>query len=147
MAYKLSKRSLNRLETCHPDLQTLVRHSIAISSVDFFVVGGHRSLEEQKRLYDEGKSKIDGISKLGNHNYDPSRAVDICAYINGRANWGQNYGCYLGGLVMGMAAHLLAMGQMSHLVRWGGNWKMDGRVIEGQTFIDLPHFELIGVKD
>ena len=34
-------------------------------------------------------------------------------------------------------------GKITHKLRWGGNWNGDGLIVEGQSLVDLPHFELI----
>lgn len=134
--YSFSNTSKDRLSTCHEDLQKIFEVAISLSPVDFGISEGHRSLERQKQLFDEGKSKIDGISKKGKHNYTPSKAVDVYAWVNGKASWDKSHLCVIAGVVMAVAANY------SIKLRWGGNWDMDGEVISDQTFQDLPHFEL-----
>ena len=46
----------------------------------------------------------------------------------------------------GKADELYIAGKMKHRIRWGGDWDGDTDV-KDQKFMDLPHFELIGVKD
>ena len=50
MTFKLSKRSLSRLEGVNPDLVRVVHRAIQITPVDFGVTCGVRTLEEQKSL-------------------------------------------------------------------------------------------------
>ncbi|WP_232367585.1 M15 family metallopeptidase domain-containing protein [Alteromonas pelagimontana] len=45
------------------------------------------------------------------------------------------------GFVQCVARQLYAEGKITHLVRWGGDWDMDGQTLD-QKFNDLPHFEL-----
>ena len=78
--YKLGKGSLKKLESVHHDLVKIIKLAITRTPVDFGISEGHRSLERQKELYDQGKSKIDGINKKGKHNYSPSLAIDLYAY-------------------------------------------------------------------
>ena len=120
--HKFSGKSKERLETCHKDLQLIMTEAIQNSMVDFGIAEGHRSLERQKLLFDAGKSRIDGISKKGKHNYSPSLAVDIYAFVNGKASWDVSYLSYLGGVITATAAMLYEEGEISHKVRWGGNW-------------------------
>lgn len=143
--HKLSKTSLDRLYTCHPDLIKIVLYAISVSRVDLGVAEGHRTLEDQKKYYDEGKSRIDGINKKGKHNYFPSLAVDIYAFYNGKAQWDRPSLCYLAGVMVTSAQILLKQKEISHELRWGGNWNTDSTIIRGQNLIDLPHFELIAV--
>ena len=74
---KFSKRSQEKLNTCHPDLIKIANKAIELSRIDFGISEGERTLEKQKQLYDQGKSKVDGIKIKGKHNYSPSKAFDF----------------------------------------------------------------------
>ena len=50
MAFKLSGRSLGKLEGVHPDLVETVKEAIKVSLEDFGVIYGVRSLAEQQKL-------------------------------------------------------------------------------------------------
>lgn len=138
---KFSERSKSKLATCHYELITIMEAAIETSEIDFGISEGHRTVERQKELFDDGKSKIDGITKKGKHNYEPALACDIYAYI-GKVSWDDKHLIYLGGHIKGVAALLKLQGKITHDLRWGGNWDRDGVIISDQTFIDLPHFEL-----
>ena len=45
MAYKLGKRSRQRLEGVHPDLVKVVERAIEITEIDFTVLEGLRTVE------------------------------------------------------------------------------------------------------
>lgn len=135
--YQFGTTSKERLATCHEDLQKVFEAAIALSPVDFGIACGHRSIDDQKKAFDEGKSKIDGVNKKGKHNYSPSLAVDVYAFVNGKASWDSNELCVIAGVVLAVAANY------GIKLRWGGNWDMDGQIISDQNFIDLPHFELV----
>lgn len=137
MIYKFGTTSKERLSTCHEDLQKVLESAIALSPIDFGIAEGHRTIERQKQLFDEGKSKIDGITKKGKHNYSPSLAVDVYAFVNGKASWDAKELCLIAGVILSVAANY------GIKLRWGGNWDNDGQIISDQNFIDLPHFELI----
>ena len=49
--FKLSSRSLEKLEGVNPLLVDTVKEAIKLSSVDFGVIYGVRSLAEQEKLY------------------------------------------------------------------------------------------------
>ncbi|GAF68680.1 unnamed protein product, partial [marine sediment metagenome] len=116
--------------------------------VDFGISEGHRSLERQKELYDQGKSKIDGINKKGKHNYSPSLAIDLYAYhpdieVRKKLAYDVPTLCIIAGVIISCADELKAKGDIKHSIRWGGNWDNDGVILYDQSFDDLPHFELV----
>ena len=55
--YKLSSRSLGKLEGVNPILVDTVKRAIELTKVDFGVIFGVRSLETQKKLYESGRSQ------------------------------------------------------------------------------------------
>ena len=141
--YRFGNTSKDRLATCHEDLQLILFEAIKLTSIDFGIAEGHRSVEKQKQYYDEGKSKIDGIKRKGKHNYVPSLAVDIYPYFENGAKWDNEHLSFLAGVIQGVSQRLFETGQIGHLIRWGGNWDMDGIVLLDQSFDDRPHFELV----
>lgn len=125
-----SNRSRAILDTCHGDLQTICRH--AIRNFDFSVIEGHRSNERQDQLFHAGKSTLRaGESK---HNQTPSQAVDIAPYP---IDWNDHRRFHLlaGFMFQSAANHGIAL-------RWGGDWDGDWE-LDDQSFIDLPHFEVL----
>jgi len=146
--FSFGKNSISKLEGCHKDLQLILKLAIKRSNVDFGISEGFRSTERQKQLFDEGKSKIDGISRLGKHNYSPSKAADIYVYhprieIRRKIVYDKVHLAYLAGVISACANELLDKGDISHNVRWGGNWSMHDGVLLDSSFQDLPHFELL----
>lgn len=140
--HRLGKSSNEKLNTCHQDIQMIVRKAIKLSVIDFGIAEGERSLEKQMIFFKAGKSKIDGITKKGKHNYSPSLAFDIYIFLNGKASWDLYHLCYVGGVLTTVAQQLYNEGKITHLLRWGGNWDRDGEIVSDQNFDDLPHFEL-----
>lgn len=134
--FKFSKSSSSKLASCDPRLRKVMELAIKRSSVDFGIAEGHRSIKRQKELFDEGKSKIDGVTKKGKHNYNPSKAVDIFVVMNGKASWDEKHLCYLAGVIESCGKELGVD------IRMGANWDKDGILIYDQNFIDLPHFEI-----
>ncbi len=141
--FKFGKTSKERLSTCHVDIQLIMNETIKITNVDFGIAEGHRSIEKQQQYFQEGKSKIDGTNKKGKHNYTPSLAVDIYPYFNNSAKWDNEHLSYLSGIIHAVSEMLLTDGKISHKIRWGGNWDMDGVILLDQSFDDRPHFELV----
>ncbi len=144
--YKFGRKSKASLATCHYDLQLIMNEAIKITNVDFGISEGHRSIERQKQLFDEGKSKIDGITRKGKHNQAPSLAADIYPYFDGAANWDNEHLSYLSGIIHAVSEMLYQQNKISHKIRWGGNWDMDGIILLDQTFDDRPHFELVSAQ-
>lgn len=140
--HKLGNSSNKKLNTCHQDIQMIVRTAIALSVIDFGIAEGERSVEKQQLYFKAGKSKVDGINIKGKHNYSPSLAFDIYIFLNGKASWDFNHLCYVAGVLTTVSQQLYEQGKISHLLRWGGNWDKDGEIVSDQSFDDLPHFEL-----
>lgn len=144
--FEFSNTSLKRLATCHGDLQFIMKMAISVSEVDFGISEGYRSIKKQKEYFDQGKSKIDGITRKGKHNHEPSLACDIYAYVDGKASWDHEHITYLAGVITAMANYYYNRGDIEFKIRWGGNWDMDGEILLDQSFDDRPHFELIKPK-
>ena len=146
--YSFGASSRKKLETCHKDLIKIMELAISRSDIDFGITEGHRSIERQNLLYNQGKSKIDGINKKGKHNYKPSLAVDIYTYhpdLNTRRKlaYDKIHLAYIGGVITCCAKELISKGEISHNVRLGMNWDRDGVIDYDQSFDDYPHIELI----
>lgn len=75
MAFRLSQRSLTALVGVHPDLVRVVKRAITISTVDFIVGEGLRTLETQRKYVASGVSKTMKSRHLTGH------AVDLWAYL------------------------------------------------------------------
>ena len=84
MAYNLSSRSKSRLEGVEEDLVKVVERAIELTEVDFGVIQGLRTMEEQKSLVAKGASKTMKSKHL------EGKAVDLMAYIDGRGSWELN---------------------------------------------------------
>ena len=84
MSFTLSKKSLKKLNGVNDSLERCVKKAIELTKVDFGVICGLRTLAEQQALVDKGASQtlkskhLDGL------------AVDLMAYVGGRASWELN---------------------------------------------------------
>ena len=137
---KFGRKSRERLETCHKDLQVLFNH--VIENIDCSVLCGHRGEKEQNEAVASGRSKAN--YPHGKHNASPSNAIDVAPYP---IDWNDNERFYyFAGFVLATAKILKDIGEISHNIRWGGNWRgIRNGVIDfsKNTFDDLPHFELL----
>ena len=76
MAFKLSQRSLDRLDGVKQDLVNVVRRAIEITTIDFGVTEGLRTEERQKELVAKGASKTMKSKHLDGN------AVDLMVYVD-----------------------------------------------------------------
>ena len=86
MTFKLSSRSLSKLDGVNPLLVDTVKRAIEVSSVDFGVIYGVRSLAEQKKLYKAGRSQTMKSRHLLQQD-GTSHAVDLMAYDGSDPSW------------------------------------------------------------
>lgn len=121
MAYKLSRRSLERMQRVHPDLVKVVMLAIELTEVDFGVTEGVRTIERQRELYAKGASKTMNSRHLTGH------AVDLVAYIGSEVRWDWPLYHKIAD-AMKRAANSLGVPIIA-----GADWK---------KFPDGPHFEL-----
>jgi peptidoglycan L-alanyl-D-glutamate endopeptidase CwlK len=144
MGYTFGERSRRHLSQVHPDMVKIAERAISVSQVDFGVIEGHRTQARQQSLFEQGLSKLDGVTKKSKHQSLPSEAIDIYIYVPGRKDlaWDFNHLSYVAGVFNAVAELLYDSGQISHLIRWGGNWDRDRIIIADQEFDDLVHMEL-----
>ena len=141
---QFSRISLHREATCHRTIRLVT--SRVIKEVDCKVLYGHRSVEEQYKLFLKKCTKLDGRNKKSYHNFYPSLAIDIVPYP---VQWPDAKGLSdkeiaarlerfyaFGGFVLGVARTL----GIDNLY-WGNDWNGDWNFMD-QSFNDLPHFEL-----
>ena len=122
-----SSKSLARLNSTD---ERLVRvFTEVVKHFDCTILEGKRTVDRQKMLVQQGKSKTMNSKHL------KGKAVDVAPYPidwNDRERF-----TYFAGYVMGIAA------KMGIKLRWGGDWDRDTQV-SNNSFDDLPHFEIHG---
>ena len=137
---RFSRKSTDRLATCHQDLKTLFNE--VVKHFDCSIACGYRAKSEQDDLFQQGLTKARYPNSK--HNIVPSYAVDVAPYP---IDWNDLKRFYLfAGYVLATAEQLYQIGAIKHRVRWGGDWDMDQQV-KDNNFNDLVHFELIGTKE
>ena len=150
MGFKLSEQSMAKLEGVDSRMQDVVKEAITLTKIDFGVICGMRTEDEQRELVAKGASKtmkskhLDGL------------AVDLMAYIGSRASWELN-------LYDDIADAMAEAARNNNVkIRWGAAWHVDSiadwnftmqdamnsyvdlRRAQGRRpFIDGPHFELM----
>jgi len=148
--FKLSTRSMSRLEGINPELIRVVTEAIKLTKVDFGVTCGMRTVEEQEKLVASGASQTMKSKHL------EGRAVDLVAYVGSSVTWQLNM---YDDLADSMAKAAKDLGVP---LKWGAAWSVgDMTAYEGtmenamndyvdlrrsqgrRPFIDAPHFELM----
>ena len=125
--YRLSNRSLRRLEGVDPLLIDILKESIKTSPYDYGIpmYGGFRTSEEQKQMYAIGRTKElhrSPITWTLNSYHMTGKAFDIYAYVNGKASWDLKY-------LEPIARHIqsVAMDCFNVKIEWGQDlWGKDG---------------------
>lgn len=148
-------KSEGRLNTCHPDMIMIARTVIARSRIDFSITQGARPFEQQLNYFLAGKSKLDPrrpehlarAMHVVTEERPRALAIDIACYHPNSATRSKivydfSHLCYIAGLFDSVAQELYEDGHIEHVIRYGGNWDMDGVLIYDQNFQDLCHFEL-----
>lgn len=150
MTFKLSQRSLSKLEGVDPRLVAVVKRAIELTKVDFGVTEGLRTVERQRELVAAGKSQTMASKHI------EGRAVDLVAYIGSDIAWELNL---YDDICDAMA---IAARELGVAIKWGAAWS-EGDIREypssaedamntyidlrrsqkRRPFIDGPHFELM----
>jgi len=150
MSFKLSQRSLDKMEGVDADLVAVTKRAIELTKIDFGVIYGMRTIQEQENLVAAGKSQTMKSKHL------VGRAVDLMAYVDGKGCWELNVYDDL------CDAMKEAAKELSVAIKWGAAWSegdirtypgtaedammayVDLRRGQGRRpFIDGPHFELM----
>lgn len=118
--FSFSQRSLKNLDGVHPDLVKVCKRAIELTSVDFGIIEGCRTIERQKELFAAGKSQTMNSRHL------TGKAVDFAAFVDGKVDWDPP----LYGRIA--TAFKAAAAELKIPIVWGGNWH----------FRDDDHIEL-----
>ena len=149
MSFRLSDRSTGKLDKVDSNLVALVKMAILKTKVDFGVICGLRTIQEQKLLVDKG------VSQTMDSKHISGSAVDLMAYVGSRASWELN-------LYDDIADSMKKASKLVGVpIRWGAAWhikdiaKYEGTMEDAMNeyidlrrsqgrrpFIDGPHFEL-----
>ena len=154
MTFKLSQRSIDKMEGVDADLVAVTKRAIELTKIDFGVIYGMRTIQQQENLVAAGKSQTMKSKHL------VGRAVDLMAYVDGKGCWELNVYDDL------CDAMKEAAKELSVAIKWGAAWSegdirtypgtaedammayVDLRRGQGRRpFIDGPHFELMQYND
>lgn len=133
MGYSFSDRSLNNLYGVHPYLVAMVVMALrGHTKIDFMVLDGLRTKQEQQKLVDRGRSRtMDSLHLEQVDGY--AHAVDLAPLVAGSIPWDDwEMFEYVADVMREAAVNL---GYNDFLV-WGGSW---------ESLKDGPHFQLEGI--
>lgn len=142
MTYKLSQKSLERLNGVHPSLIFLVNAAIDTQIMDFSVNEGVRSIDRQKELVSKGASKtMKSKHLIQSDGY--GHAVDLYPYPIDMDAVNKNSAVEI--VRFGVLAGIIKSLAWTHgiEIEWGGDWDSDGQTLD-HTLFDAPHFQLKG---
>ena len=175
MSFQLGQRSLTQLATVIPEMRQLAAAALAVSAIDFGIIQGVRSDEDQLTAWLRGTSKLNGIPEgetrngikgTGRSNHQApgpgqlGTAYDAYPWVNGQPemeNW-----AYFWPMA---EAHRRAAIDLGYRIRWGGPWKELHTIAPGiaglkaavndykadcrrrgkKPLLDGPHFEFKGL--
>ena len=132
--FRLSTRSLSRLQGVHPDLVAVAKLAIKITKYDFGIYEGVRTQALQNHYVETGRSTTRHSLHLVQFD-DFSHAFDFYAldengkYVSQKTHPGKVHGYYR----KIMQAFVTAAVRLGVEIELGGLW---------QTFIDGPHIQL-----
>ena len=154
MGFNLSQRSFQKLAGVNDILQDTVKEAIKLTKIDFGVIYGIRTLDEQKRLYEAKRSQTMNSKHLLQDD-DTGHAVDLMAYDGSNPSWelvmyddiadAMKEASKKTGAVLrwGAAWHIDNIAEWDGTMEYAMNAYVDLRRSQGRRpFIDGPHFEL-----
>lgn len=128
---KVSKRTMKNISNIDPKLSLVIGMALARGNVDFTVTSGLRTLNKQRELYAQGRSKkgnkvtnADGVIKKSYH--QTGKAIDFIPYPF--KGWDDTESFKKVGKELKYCADFLGIANS-----YGGNWK---------SFKDYPHFQI-----
>lgn len=152
MTFKLGKKSLEKLSQINPSLGDVVREAINTSSVDFTVIQGIRTKEEQEKNF------LSGASQILKGKHLTGDAVDLAAWVNGKVDYAKGREA-LYYLPIAEAMRSAAV-ELDIPIIWGCAWKRvlndwpnalaahgdylaERKRLNKKPFFDWGHFELV----
>ncbi|BET62242.1 peptidase M15B and M15C DD-carboxypeptidase VanY/endolysin [Yersinia pseudotuberculosis] len=127
--FRFSQRSENNLKGVNADLVKVVRRALDLSSVDFGVIEGLRTVERQRELFNAVPKKTQTM----NSRHITGHAIDL---LPTGADW-NDYKCWLPVLD---AMHCAGK-ELGVKLRFGVTWT-DNPNDKPAKFLDAPHIEI-----
>lgn len=154
MTYALGQRSLARLDGVHPKLVAVVKRAIALTTQDFTVQEGLRTLETQRLYVRRGASRTMNSRHLKQAD-GFGHAVDLVPWLNGQPRWEWPLIWAIAQAVDQASTELqvpLVWGAIwdKQMSQYGGSPDAQRAEVEaykvrhpGPDFLDGPHYQLV----
>lgn len=134
MTFQLGAKSLAKLAGVDERLVRVVKRAIHLTTQDFSVLEGVRTVARQKELYAQGRTKPGPkVTWTMRSKHIEGKAVDLVPYPldwNTAAKFDAIY-----------EAMMKAASELGVSIRSGMDWDRDGKKREAKEF-DSPHYEL-----
>lgn len=118
--YVFSERSRLNLQDVQPDLVKVAQRCLELSPVDFVVIDGMRTEEEQRQ------NIVNGVSWTLRSRHLTGKAIDVVAFVDKKISYKSDYYVQIA-----EACNKAAL-ELNVPIVWGGEWKQR----------DWGHFEL-----
>ncbi|EMQ3398952.1 M15 family metallopeptidase [Yersinia enterocolitica] len=130
--FRFSQRSEGNLKGVNSDLVRVVRRALELSTIDFIVIEGVRTLARQEQLYAQGRTTAGKIvTWTMKSKHIDGNAVDLLP-VTGWDN--------LASFKAVSKAMFQAASELGVKITWGADWNGNGIQEKGET--DSPHFEI-----
>lgn len=132
----MSKRSRNNLAGVHPKLVECVEEALRITTQDFTVVEGVRTIEKQREYFKKGASK----TMNSRHLKQPDgfgHAVDLYPYYDSSVQVDAPFSRFKAI----KDAMFTAAEKVGCRLTWGADWDHDGDSND-ERFVDSPHYQI-----
>lgn len=155
--FVLGERSRKELEGVKSELRQVVELAITLTSQDFTVIQGLRTVAEQAKAVAAGNSRTMKSKHLPQPPDQKAWAVDLGAWVEGKVSW--EFELY-GAIAFAMDRAATTLGRAGH-IRWGCAWDRvlsdfggsEGAYMAeakayaarhpGSDLLDAPHFEWV----
>ncbi|CNH15151.1 M15 family metallopeptidase [Yersinia intermedia] len=130
--FRFSQRSENNLKGVNASLVKVVQRALELSTVDFIVIEGVRTVARQQQLYAQGRTEPGKVvTWTMKSKHIDGNAVDLLP-VTGWDN--------LASFKAVSKAMFQAASELGVKITWGADWNGNGIQEKGET--DSPHFEI-----
>jgi len=133
--YGFGKRSRKYLDGVHADVRALAELALSYSTIDMAVIDGFRTAEQQKEMFDAGKSELDGINGISDHQI--GKAHDVIPYVKGMDIWDVEDPVVAAAWLEVYRSYLRAAMKLGLVLEFGLGYDIAG----GR---DYPHISIVG---
>ena len=133
MKYQWGNLSKKRMDGVNEILIECATRALEMSEHDMTIpwMGGHRTAEEQNKIFKDGASQKDGFNSLSYH--QTGNALDVIPVVGKYAN-DKGFRHYAKCMFIAWQKIIREGRDQGYTLEWGGHW---------QNFIDVPHWQIV----